>query len=91
VPLLPNTRKYRDLGCVPGGTKNNFISYGHKIGPMNEEQAHILCDAQTSGGLLAIVRKDAVPEFLEVTKLAGLALSPIGYTKARCDRLIDVQ
>jgi hypothetical protein len=37
------------------------------------------------------VRKDAVAEFLEVTKLAGLALSPIGYTKARCDRLIDVQ
>jgi len=90
VPLLPNTKKYRDMGCVPGGTKNNFKSYGHKIGPMTEEQNHILCDAQTSGGLLAIVRKDAVETFLSITKKAGLSLSSIGQTKAHNEVLIEV-
>ena len=51
------------MGCIPGGTKNNYKSYGHTISEMNDEQKYILCDAQTSGGLLAIVKKESVPKF----------------------------
>lgn len=90
VPLLPNTKKYLQMDCVSGGTINNFKSYGHTISEMTEEQKWILCDAQTSGGLLAIVKAEGVPEFLQITAEAGLALHSIGQTCERFDTLIRV-
>ena len=90
VPLLPNVEKYRQMGCIPGGARKNFLSYGDKISDMTEQQREILCDAQTSGGLLAIVKKEGVEEFLRVAKQGGLDLSPIGETHAAGDKLIEV-
>ncbi len=90
VPLLPNIKKYLEMDCVPGGTKNNFKSYGHTIEEMTKEQRNILCDAQTSGGLLVIVKKEGISEFLKVTANAGLSLQSIGQTCARFERLIKV-
>ena len=91
VPLLPNVLKYEEMGCVPGGTKNNFKSYGHHLGPMPERVRHILCDAQTSGGLLCIVRPQGEAAFLDVARAAGLELAPIGRTVPRTDPLIAVE
>ena len=91
VPLLPNTKKYLELGCVSGGTKNNFRSYGHKLAPMTQDKRHILCDAQTSGGLLAVVRKSGVEDFLKITEKAGLDLKPIGYTTTKGDHFVTVK
>lgn len=91
VPLLPNTLKYYHLDCIPGGTRNNFKSYGHLIGEMTKEQEVILCDAQTSGGLLTIVRKDAVPAFQVLTKEHGLDLHPIGYTHEAKEKCVFVK
>lgn len=91
VPLLPNTKKYLELDCIPGGTKNNFRSYGHTVSEMTEEQKYILCDAQTSGGLLAIVKKDCVTKFLELTSAEGLSLEPIGETIKKQEKLIIVK
>lgn len=91
VPLLPNVKKYLNLGCIPGGTRNNFKSYGHKLSPMSEEQQHILCDAQTSGGLLIIVEDDSISAFLTMTKKAGLDLNPIGKTTKSTKPLITIQ
>lgn len=90
VPLLPNTKKYLAMDCFPGGTINNFKSYGHKITEMTEEQKFILCDPQTSGGLLAIVKKENVPEFLELTTKWGLSLNSIGQTCESQEKLIKV-
>ena len=90
VPTLKNVKKYLEMGCVPGGTRRNFESYGDKISPMNPEQQDILCDAQTSGGLLCAVRKDAVEEFLAITKNAGLDLSPIGKTVPSSKYVVEV-
>ncbi len=91
VPLLPNTLKYLALDCVSGGTKNNFKSYGHKLSPMSLDYQHILCDAQTSGGLLAIVRTSGVEAFLKLTKSAGLDLKPIGVTTTKTDYAVTVK
>ena len=80
VPLLPNVEYYRQLGCIPGGAKKNFASYGEKISEMTQQQREILCDAQTSGGLLVIVRKEGIDAFRAVTEKAGLSLEPVGET-----------
>jgi len=90
VPILKNVQKYWELDCVPGGTKRNFESYGHKLSAMTQEQQDILCDAQTSGGLLCIVKKTAVQEFLSITEQEGLDLKAIGETTVLRDTLIEI-
>jgi len=90
VPILPNVKKYLEMGCVPGGTKRNFESYGHHISPMLADQQDILCDAQTSGGLLCVVKKENVAAFLALCSANGLELNSIGETVARSKYLIEV-
>ncbi|MGB0712780.1 MAG: selenide, water dikinase SelD, partial [Gammaproteobacteria bacterium] len=53
-------------------------SYGHVVGPIDDPRRQILCDPQTSGGLLVAVSPESVTEFLSITRDAGLNLSPIG-------------
>ncbi len=67
VPLLdPAVEQYRKQGCIPGGGMRNFASYGDHISPLTERQQHILCDPQTSGGLLVAVMPDALEEFTRI-------------------------
>ncbi len=71
VPLLdPAVEEYRQLGCIPGGGDRNFDSYGHHMSALTEQQKHILCDPQTSGGLLVAVMQDAVEDFIKVAPQA---------------------
>ncbi|MCK4563227.1 MAG: selenide, water dikinase SelD [Verrucomicrobia bacterium] len=91
VPKLPNVGRYIDLGCIPGGNRTNFSSYGHTLGEMTDEQKILLCDPQTSGGLLAIVQKPAIADFLALTAKAGLELEPIGQTRPRGEKLIEIE
>lgn len=90
VPLLPNVEKYREMGCIPGGAKKNFLSYGHKVSKMSQRQREILCDAQTSGGLLVMVTPKGLDAFYELTSKAGLSLEPIGETTTKGENLIEV-
>lgn len=90
VPLLPHVEKYRQLGCIPGGTRKNFASYGAKISDMTQQQREILCDAQTSGGLLVIVKKEALEAFLALTEASGLTLEAIGETTPKSQYLVEV-
>ena len=81
VPKLPEVENYLELGCSPGGAQRNFDSYGHKLGPMTEMQQKILCDPQTSGGLLVAVAAEGEAEFLAVATELGLSLETIGELK----------
>jgi selenide,water dikinase len=90
VPLLPKVKEYWAMDCVPGGTRRNFESYGHNISSMTPQQQDILCDAQTSGGLLCVVRKESVEAFLALTKAEGLELKSIGETVERREFLLEV-
>ena len=83
VPRLEGVDYYMDQGCVPGGTLRNFDSYGAKIAPLTDVQKHLLCDPQTSGGLLVAVSPEGEAEFLQVAAELGLALQPIGELTPR--------
>jgi selenide,water dikinase len=92
VPMLHDAvETYRAQGCVPGGTKRNWASYGHHIAPITDAQRQILCDPQTSGGLLIAVGPDALAEFHAAADLAGLSLSPIGRVVAPGEHRVVVQ
>jgi len=56
IPILEPVLEYLELGCAPGGTSRNWESYGGKIAAINELQKQVLCDPQTSGGLLVAVK-----------------------------------
>ncbi|WOG27371.1 selenide, water dikinase SelD [Endozoicomonas sp. 8E] len=78
LPLIPQVSEYQLQGCIPGGTARNFDSYGHKAGVITEEQKQLLCDPQTSGGLLVTVDRESEEAFLAITRQHGLSLEPIG-------------
>jgi selenide,water dikinase len=78
LPLLPETLRYLKMGCSPGGALRNYESYGQLIGEMSIEQQAIVCDPQTSGGLLISVAGEAVHNFTTICLDNGLSLKPIG-------------
>ena len=88
VPLLKNIDRYVEKGCTSGGTDRNFDSYGKKIGVLTERQKALLCDPQTSGGLLVAVAPDSLTAFKELS--AGLDLESIGQITEAADPLITV-
>ena len=78
VPKLPGVEEYIAQGAVPGGTERNFASYGHLMGAMSEAQRALLCDPQTSGGLLLAVTPDAEAAVQEAAAEFGITLTAIG-------------
>ncbi|PLC49807.1 selenide, water dikinase SelD [Pollutimonas subterranea] len=90
VPRLPGVDHYLAEGCVPGGTGRNFDSYGERIAPISQDQLNLLCDPQTSGGLLVAVTPEGEAEFLAAAAEFGLQLAPIGELIARQPHAIEV-
>ena len=78
IKTLDGVFDYIAQGCIPGGTNRNFDSYGHKIAPITDLQKAVLCDPQTSGGLLIAVKPDSEKEVFAVAKTAGGGLYPVG-------------
>lgn len=78
IPHLPGVFDYIEKGCVPGGTHRNFDSYGHRLGAMSQQQQSLLCDPQTSGGLLLAVSPDAEGDVQAVANKHGISLEAIG-------------
>lgn len=82
VPKLPEVENYISLDCSPGGAQRNFDSYGHLLGNMTDVQKKILCDPQTSGGLLVAVKKNYSNDFINIAKTFDLDLQPLGQLRA---------
>jgi len=59
IPELPGLDDYIAQGCVPGGTQRNFDALGHSLPTLKPRELAVLCDPQTSGGLLIAVSPDA--------------------------------
>ncbi len=82
---------YLAEGCIPGGARRNWESYGHRIGRIgNDRQRFLLCDPQTSGGLLVAVDPREQEHFEAVALGEGLELEPLGYLTAPRDWQIEV-
>lgn len=78
VPRFSWLDRYIEQHCIPGGTKRNFDSYGHHIHGLTEIQKTVLCDPQTSGGLLISIDSDAKESFEHFAYQQTLNLQPIG-------------
>lgn len=78
IQTLDGVRDYIAQGSVPGGTNRNFESYGHLISPLTDEQKAILCDPQTSGGLLVAVELQAVEKIQQIADAMNVPLFRVG-------------
>lgn len=78
VPVLPPVPEYIAMGCIPGGTTRNFDSYGHKVAPLSDEQRALLCDPQTSGGLLIAVEPGGARTLEALLEEEGVVHLPLG-------------
>lgn len=78
IICLDSIKEYISQGCVPGGTARNFESYGHQLGELSDEQRNVLCDPQTSGGLLIAVEPEGQQTLEQLFSSMDLNLSPFG-------------
>ena len=62
IPIFKGVNRYIKQDCIPGGTHRNWESYGHHVQLKEESNKAILCDPQTSGGLLIAVEDNAINE-----------------------------
>ena len=94
VPLLPGVRDLAE-SAVPGGTRNNLDAFDSDVawGPeITDEDKLILCDAQTSGGLLIAVPSESTQGVLDGLAQRGVMGAVIGRIVARTEagRAIEV-
>jgi selenide,water dikinase len=81
VPLLPGAEMLAEAGEVPGGTRSNERFLASRVRwPANLPAARqtLLCDAQTSGGLLLAVPGNEVDRLLGALTVKGVAGVVIG-------------
>ena len=74
VPVLDFARSLAEEGVVPGGSRRNreYVEPHAHFGPeVDETQQLLLCDAQTSGGLLIAVPADAESALLRELEARG--------------------
>lgn len=82
VPVIPEALDYLAQGCIPGGTLRNLDSYGHKLAEMTESARHLLCDPQTSGGLLIAVDPSKTAALEALLAQQGVYSQCIGELRA---------
>jgi len=72
LPLLAQTKRFAKSGLGTGGAIRNWKSYGHEVDLPDDSPdwwRGVLCDPQTSGGLLIACSNDSAPEVLELLAL----------------------
>jgi selenide,water dikinase len=91
VPKLDVLQEYIDHKSIPGGTHRNWDSYGHLVSLKDEAYKVILCDPQTSGGLLIAVKDEAIPEVEALLTEHNMQAGPFGELMERKGVLMEVQ
>jgi len=90
IPLINGLEPYLEKKTFPGGTMRNFDSYGTKVSEINSVQKAILCDPQTSGGLLVALDPKGKKEFESICKNYNLELESFGVLKSSGDKCVTV-
>ncbi|HWK72360.1 MAG TPA: selenide, water dikinase SelD [Burkholderiaceae bacterium] len=80
LPWLPGVRQLAAQGAVTGASGRNWASYGDAIvlaPQLDETLRALLCDPQTSGGLLVSCAPEAAAQVLDVFGSEGFAQAAI--------------
>ncbi len=80
VPVLEEAWELARMGVVPDGTHNNrhYLDGSVLWDGISREEQLVLCDAQTSGGLLIACPAEKSEELSQAMDRAGVEATPIG-------------
>lgn len=91
IPQLPMLAQYLEQNCIPGGTLRNWDSYGMHVSLEDEAYKNILCDPQTSGGLLIAVEPESIEKVKECLNGFGIEAESFGELTQQKEKLITVR
>lgn len=80
LPILPVALELAKKGYAPGAASRNWASYGYDVvlpENMPEWQKNVLCDPQTSGGLLVSCSPEAADSVLQLFHKQGFEYATI--------------
>ena len=85
VPLLPGAREAVANGAIPGGLIANqeWITPRVDAGGLDPVMLSLLCDPQTSGGLLAALAPDTTDTVIAACRARGVDAAVIGRVRWR--------
>lgn len=94
LPVLPGVVKLLEGGVAPGGTHRNLESCSENVTwseHIGEIDRLLMCDPQTSGGLLISVGKDAVNRLLADLKGRGVVGTVVGEVTPFAGSAVEVK
>ena len=91
IPQIDGLDWYISQDSIPGGTGRNWNSYGEGVELTNDAFLPILCDPQTSGGLLLAVMPESCAEVEQLLQSHGIETKAFGELIAPRQPLIKVQ
>ncbi|MGB3290457.1 MAG: selenide, water dikinase SelD [Burkholderiaceae bacterium] len=80
LPWLPGAAALAGQGAITGASGRNWASYGASISlapALNETQRALMCDPQTSGGLLVSCSPDVANQVLDIFHSEGFGRAAI--------------
>ena len=79
VPVLANARELLARGYQPAGTKRNVATFRKRVrSSVPEGELKLMCDAQTSGGLLIAVAPEKAEQLAARFAESGLFYAKVG-------------
>jgi len=93
IPVYPFIESYVAAHIYPDMTMKNYAHYASKIEQLSLQQLLIMCDPQTSGGLLIAVPQHASKAFEQRMHEFGCGAfaQPVGVMVEREERLISLE
>lgn len=91
IPVIKDLNFYIKNKQIPGGTNRNFLSYGENIGEMDEKLKAIICDPQTSGGLLISVQEKYAEKVRKILKSDDCYSENIGVLTEKNNDFITIE
>ena len=93
VPVMDNTiiQPLIDAFILPDNTFRNYNSYQADLTPLSGSQLPILCDPQTSGGLLFSVKPDHAAQIEKLLSDHGLYHHAIGEVQHKQEKSLIVK
>ncbi len=83
IPRMNGVEEFMKQFVYPDNTTRNYSAYSDKVKGMEGMEFVLLCDPQTSGGLLVAVDPDSVPEFTSLLRQHHIPAEPIGEITER--------
>lgn len=90
IPKIDCLQEYIEQGSMPGATRTNWKSVQKKVSLAELDWRSVLCDPQTSGGLLVAVEEHSAADVEKLLQENEIESEQIGVMSAQGEMLITV-